>query len=58
MRYRRLLTINILQILILLLGSFGITCRAVAGEAQPVGIGLTREASAAPLMTIPWCRRL
>jgi NitT/TauT family transport system substrate-binding protein len=49
MRYRRLLTIKILQILILLLGSFGITCRAVAGEAQPVGIGLTREASAAPL---------
>src|SRR5580704_10535142 len=49
MCYRHLPTIKILQILILLLGSFGITCRAVAGEAQPVGIGLTREASAAPL---------
>ena len=47
MCYRRLLTIKIL--LILLLGSLGITCRAVASEAQPVGIGLTREASAAPL---------
>jgi len=32
-----------------LLGSGGMTCSAVAGEAQPVGIGLTREASAAPL---------
>ena len=49
MCYRRPLTIKILQILILLLGSFGITCRAVASEAQPLGIGLTREASAAPL---------
>jgi NitT/TauT family transport system substrate-binding protein len=46
---RCLVTFKILPILILLLGSFGITCRAVASEAQPVGIGLTREASAAPL---------
>jgi ABC-type nitrate/sulfonate/bicarbonate transport system substrate-binding protein len=49
MCYRRLLIIKILEILIVLLGSGGMTCSAVAGEAQPVGIGLTREASAAPL---------
>jgi NitT/TauT family transport system substrate-binding protein len=49
MCYRRLLTIKILEILIVLLGSCAIICSAVAGEAQPVGIGLTREASAAPL---------
>ena len=49
MCYRRPLTIKILQILILLLASFGITCRAMASEARPMGIGLTREASAAPL---------
>ena len=49
MCYRRSLTIKILEILIVLLGSCGITCSAVPGEAQPVGIGLTRDASAAPL---------
>lgn len=49
MCHRRLLTIKIVEILIVLLGSCGITCSVMAREAESVDIGLTREASAAPL---------